>query len=175
MAREREREICISIKPVPNILKYQYLEDFNLNISDQCCIELKEKPLAKWQRENNKPHRILGLMAEEGGRRSDTKCKAFKRNNLSFHPLAVVSKEWEEWFIQKYNIQLCELYYEPYNFKRTGCKGCPFSLDLQEQLSVMDQYMPAERKQCEYIWKPVYEEYRRIGYRLKKEEQTKLL
>lgn len=29
----------------------------------------------------------------------------------------------------------------------------------------MDKYFPAERKQCEYIWKPIYEEYRRIGYR----------
>lgn len=26
-----------------------------------------------------------------------------------------------------------------------------------------------EYKQCEIIWKPVYDEYRRIGYRLKKE------
>ena len=34
--------------------------------------------------------------------------------------------------------------------------------------------MPNERKQCEYIWKPVYEEYRRLGYRLKKVEKIKL-
>ena len=71
-------------------------------------------------------------------------------------------------------MQLCKLYYPPYNFKRTGCAGCPYALDLQEQLEVMEKYLPNQRRQCELIWKPVYEEYRRIGYRLKKYDQTKL-
>ena len=34
--------------------------------------------------------------------------------------------------------------------------------------------MPAEYKQCEYLWKPVYDDYRRLGYRLRKNEQVKL-
>ena len=38
----------------------------------------------------------------------------------------------------------------------------------------MELYLPAERKQCEIIWKPIYDEYRRIGYRLKQDEQLKL-
>ena len=97
-----------------------------------------------------------------------------KKNKIAFHPLAKVNSEWIEWFIQKHNIELCSLYYEPYNFDRTGCKGCPFALTLQEQLETMERYFPAERKQCEIIWKPVYEEYRRLGYRLKKDEQLKL-
>lgn len=78
------------------------------------------------------------------------------------------------WFIKEYQVKLCELYSEPYNFERTGCKGCPFSLSLSQQLETMEKYFPNEKKQAEYIWKPVYEEYRRIGYRLKNEEQTKL-
>lgn len=79
------------------------------------------------------------------------------------------------WYINEKKIELCKLYHAPFNFKRTGCKGCPYALDLQKQLEVMQIYLPAERQQCEYIWKPVYDEYRRIGYRLKKEEQLKLL
>ena len=58
------------------------------------------------------------------------------------------------------------------NSKR--CGECPFSLDLQEQLEVMEKYLPNQRKQCELIWKPVYDEYRRINYRLKKVETIKL-
>lgn len=73
---------------------------------------------------------------------------------------------WENYFIKKYNIQLCKLYYSPYNFTRTGCKGCPFALDLQHVLDVMSELLPAERKQCEEIWKPIYSEYRRINFRL---------
>lgn len=65
-------------------------------------------------------------------------------------------------------IKLCKLYYPPYNFERTGCKGCPFALKLQDQLDLMQIFFPAERKQCENIWEPVYNEYRRIGYRLRR-------
>lgn len=98
-----------------------------------------------------------------------------KDGNLQkFHPLLPVSEEFEDWFIKQFHTELCELYYPPFNFRRTGCKGCPFSLDLQEQLTLMERYMPAERKQCEMIWKPIYDEYRRIGYRLSKTEQLKL-
>lgn len=156
----------------PTVLRHMFYEEHN--ISDKCCLEMKEKPIDNWSKQNNKPHRILGLMQSEGGRRHDTKCKAFKGDKLSFHPLAIVSKEWEEWFIKEYDVKLCKLYYEPYNFERTGCKGCPFAPMLQEQLSTLEVYFPNEKKQCEYIWQPVYEEYRRLGYRLKAEEQTKL-
>ena len=45
-------------------------------------------------------------------------------------------------------------------------KGCPYSLDLQNQLLTMAIYFPQERKQCEMIWGKVYDEYRRISYRL---------
>lgn len=79
-----------------------------------------------------------------------------------------VSDEWEQYFIKEYNIELCELYYPPYNFKRTGCLFCPFSLNLQEQLDKMKEICPSVCKQAELIWKPVFDEYRKVGYRLDK-------
>jgi 3'-phosphoadenosine 5'-phosphosulfate sulfotransferase (PAPS reductase)/FAD synthetase len=89
----------------------------------------------------------------------------------SFHPLSVISKEFEEWFIQEYKVEISDIYKEPYNFERTGCKGCPFALNLQNELDTLEKFFPNERKQCEIIWKPIYEEYRRIGYRLKRKEE----
>ncbi len=81
--------------------------------------------------------------------------------------MVAVTKEWENWFISEYNIRICDIYYPPYNFERTGCKGCPFNIHLQKELDVLEKYFPDEKKQCEIIWKPVYDEYRRLGYRLK--------
>ena len=81
-----------------------------------------------------------------------------------------LTKDWEEWFISKYDIKICDIYKNPYNFERTGCKGCPFARQLQHELDMLEKFFPNERKQCEAIWKPVYDEYRRIGYRLKKKE-----
>lgn len=72
--------------------------------------------------------------------------------------------------MQEFEVKLPSVYYPPYNFKRTGCKGCPFILNLQHDLEVLKEYFPAERKQCEAIWAPVYAEYRRLGYRLKPDD-----
>lgn len=148
-------------------LKYQFNDDFKIRISDKCCLYLKEEPLKKWQLENKKTLAILGLTRSEGGRRNRTQCIRYYGKITKFSPLAIISKDWEDWFIQEYKAPLSKLYTE-LNFKRTGCKGCPFALDLQKQLEELDNYYPNERKQCEYIFKPIYEEYRRIGYRLKK-------
>lgn len=161
----------------PQQLRYQFSNNFNIKVSQYCCLKLKKEPVKKWAKQNGKPITITGMRKEEGGQRINLNCILTNNKGeiVKFHPLAKVNDEWEEWFIKERNIQLCELYYPPFNFTRSGCKGCPFSLTLQEQLETMKLYMPAERKQCEFIWKPVYEEYRRLNYRLKNVEKIKLL
>ena len=133
---------------------------------------MKEEPLEKWQKENKKQYFIIGLMREEGGRRETANCLAFRNNKLrAFQPMVSLTKEWEEWFIKEFDVQICDIYKPPYNFTRTGCKGCPFAIDIQKGLDTLGKFFPTERKQCEEIWKPVYEEYRRIGYRLKDKQE----
>lgn len=175
LTKTNEKYLGLSSKTMflcPKILKYQFSEEFKLKVSEKCCDELKKKPIKKWEKENNRTITLTGMRSEEGGFRNyQRNCAVFKGDELiKFHPLKVVTNEWMDWFIEKEGIKLCKLYYEPFNFKRTGCKGCPFSLDLQHQLDVMEKLLPNEKKQCELIWKPVYEEYRRLGYRLKKEK-----
>lgn len=115
------------------------------------------------------------MRREEGGNRARLGCVILEGGKaVKFHPLVPTTEEWEDWLIGKEGIKLCELYYPPFNFRRTGCKGCPYSLDLADQLTTMELYMPNERRQCEIIWKPVYDEYRRLNYRLRKDEQLKL-
>lgn len=151
----------------PTILRYQFHGWNKIKISDKCCINLKEQPIKNWKKEHNIKYDILGIMASEGGRRSNAKCLAFRGSKLkAFQPLAPMSKEWELWFIKNFNIPICDIYKPPYNFTRTGCKGCPFNLNLKKDLETLKHFFPDEYKQCELIWKPVYEEYRRIGYRL---------
>lgn len=159
-----EKEI---FRPCPKILQYQFTEDFNMKVSDKCCFYLKEEPLGTWAKENTKTIALIGVMKSEGGRRTMANCLAFNGKKLkAFQPLVPITKEWEEWFIEEHNIEICDIYKPPYNFTRTGCKGCPFALNLQEELDTLQEFFPNERKQCEAIWKPVYDEYRRLNYRL---------
>lgn len=158
-------------RPCPEMLKYQFDDSFKIPVSDKCCLKMKEKPSEKWGKENKRKTSLTGIRKEEGGRRQTIPCMAIRGGKLNkFHPLSVVTEQWEEWYIKTRKIKLCELYYSPYNFERTGCKGCPFALHLQEELDTLALYLPAERKQCEYIWAPVYAEYRRLGYRLRKDD-----
>lgn len=162
----------------PKMLEYQFTPEFKIKCSDNCCRKMKKEPVKKWEKSSNRHIAITGMRNSEGGERASIKgcILTDKQGSLTkFHPLIKVNDEWENWLVSTHEITLAPLYCPPYNFKRTGCMGCPFSLDLQEQLEVMELYMPNERKQCEWIWKPVYDEYRRLGYRLKKVERIKLL
>ncbi len=164
--------------PCPQVLRYQFSDKNTLKISDKCCRRMKKEPFNTWMKANSKTITITGMMASEGGQRARIQACIItdKSGRLKkFHPLLKVSEEWEEWYIQERGIKLCKLYYPPYNFDRTGCKGCPYALGLQEQLEVMFTLMPEEYQQCEIIWEPVYQEYRRLNYRLKSTIQTRLL
>lgn len=156
----------------PEKLKYQFEPSFNMKISDLCCYKMKKEPVNKWAKKNNKNICVTGMRNTEGGNRRTLNCVALTKDKTlkKFHPLLVVSNSFENWFIEKYNINLCELYYPPFNFERTGCKGCPFNNSLQDTLETLAILLPTEKKQCEMIWKPVYDEYRRIKYRLNDEQ-----
>lgn len=160
----------MAIMTSPECLRYQFTPQYKkdgVKLSDKCCYKLKKETALRYETESNRHIAITGIRGEEGGMRAINGCTIFEGDNLKkFHPLKVVSEQWEEDFIKHNNIKLCDLYYPPYNFKRTGCKGCGFALDLQNQLDVMRELLPNEYKQCEILWKPVYDEYRRIGYRL---------
>lgn len=159
---------------IPKSLEYQLEDDFTMKISDHCCLRMKEEPLDNWGKENHRSITMTAIMMAEGGRRSanvNSGCLIFRKNGEKFfHPFKPVSQDFIDYLIEKYDIELCKLYYPPYNFERTGCKGCPFNKNLQESLDVLRKFFPNEAEQCELIWKPVYDEYRRIGYRLKPKE-----
>lgn len=161
----------------PKGLLYQFTSEFKIKLSDNCCRKLKKEPIKKWEKETKRTIAITGMRNSEGGKRASIKgcILTDKQGNVKrFHPLIKVDDAWENWIVNEKQIKLCDLYYEPYNFKRTGCAGCPFSLDLQNQLEKLAVYLPLERAKCETIWKPVYEEYRRLNYRLKNVEKIKL-
>lgn len=107
------------------------------------------------------------LREENGQRKNLSGCIVTQKDKVvRFHPLLVCTNDFVNWFIEKNKIKLNELYYPPFNFTRTGCLGCSFAIDLQQELDILQQFAPNLRKQAEKIWKPVYDEYRRIGYRL---------
>lgn len=154
----------------PKCLAYQKDGFDKFKVSDSCCTILKKQPAEKWSKENNRQIAIIGIRAAEGGQRKNvSSCLYYQRNKLKkFSPLLVCSDSFIDNFVEFFKVKLCKLYYAPYNFKRTGCKGCPFNIKLQDELLTLAEFFPNEKKQCEYIFGKVYEEYERINYRITK-------
>jgi len=156
----------------PKSLLYQFEHKGEFNYSNKCCYKLKKDLIHSYSKTHNLKIKITGIRKDEGGNRRSASCVSVKGGKLkTFNPLIVISDEFEVEFIKRFNLRLCDLYYPPYNFKRTGCKGCPYNLELQKDLETMKKYLPNEYKACQILWKPVYDEYRRIGFRLEKEEE----
>ena len=161
----------MSILTCPKKLQYQFTTHYKekgIKFSDKCCYKLKKEVALKYEKASNRFVAITGIRGEEGGMRALNGCTIFSEDKLKkFHPIKVITDEWEEEFIKRNNISLCKLYYPPYNFTRTGCNSCPFALDIQEELDKLYKYLPNEYWKAIRLWKPVYDEYIRIGYRLK--------
>lgn len=88
----------------PKSLAYQFTKDFALKVSDRCCYKMKKEPVHKWEKENHKPIAITGMRREEGGQRANIKgCIITDKDGKAkkFHPLLVVSDEWEEWYRER--------------------------------------------------------------------------
>lgn len=150
----------------PDKLKY-LKEDHSIKISGACCQHLKIKPIKKWEEENGRKIPITGLTRAEGGQRKTTNVLTYKQQTLKkFNPLANADEGLLEYLVYFFSIELCELYGAPYNFKRTGCKGCPMNRHIQTDLNVMARFLPEERAECERIWATVYGHYRKNHYRL---------
>ena len=153
----------------PQMLACQFEPDYPLKISEKCCDRLKKDIGFQCMVKSGIQWTVTGILAAEGGVRTRAGCITTGGKVNRFHPLFPVSTEWVDWYIQSRNLRLGELYYPPFCFARTGCKGCPFNIEIQSELDTLKKYLPEEYRQCESIWEPVYSEYRRLGYRLRKQ------
>ena len=155
----------------PQKLEYQFTPDgLNFPVSRKCCVEMKEKPLDNWNAKNGYTITMTGVRRAEAGSRRSANCLSFRGGELRyFQPLAPCTDDFVNWLVETYDIELSSIYYPPFNFKRTGCKGCPFDLQLQKDLDTMQLYFPNEYKQSLRLWEPVYTEYIKINYRLKRD------
>ena len=86
----------------PEKLKYQFTKDYPLKVSPQCCHKLKKEAAHKYEKESGRTITITGMQKEEGGERTTLSCIVTRKGKtVKFHPLAVVSGDWENWLIER--------------------------------------------------------------------------
>lgn len=140
-------------------------DNFDIKVSDKCCLILKKKPFEKYNREHDMRGYILGERVAEGGIRytSASKrineggklCTKTKGNYIIKLPIIDWTDEDVDNFINKYNVPLSKAYTEQ-GYKRTGCFLCPFALNIEQNLQKLYKYEPNRYKASMFWLKDVY-------------------
>lgn len=151
------------------------LLDAPFPISDECCQIMKESPMQKWQRKNEK-HVYVGTMAAESERRKTAwlrvGCNAYNKEGTS-KPLSFWTEQDVLHYIKKYNIPYCPIYgdivpvdaldgqtvlpealdgvkLKTTGMVRTGCMFCMFGAHLEKEPNRFQRMKQTHPKQWDY-------------------------
>lgn len=148
-----------------NIGYNKYLKEFmvanppTFNISDQCCTYAKKK-VAKNFKENNNIHlNVYGVRKAEGGARASAykNCFTADVNGVDeYRPLFWYKNEDKKAYEEAFGVTHSKCYSE-YGLQRTGCAGCPFGRDFEQELEVIEKYEPKLYKAVNKIFGDSYE------------------
>ena len=140
-------------------------DDFDIIASSECCNYLKKKPFERYVKENKLKGYMTGIRSSEGGARTFQAnirqirggkiCTVVKNNVILKMPIIDWSDEDIEEFIEEYNVPLSRAYTE-YGMERTGCMGCPYSMDIKYNLETLYKYEPNKYKASMFFLKDVY-------------------
>lgn len=131
----------------------EYIESGNAhNITHLCCKYLKKEPFRLYEKETGRKA-ILGVRSDESNLRKRQYTTCFQKNG-KFTPIHDLSDELLEKIIQKYNIEVPNVYKY---VARTGCCGCPYGSWKKETQKELDLITPQQRKFVCELFKESYE------------------
>lgn len=116
----------------------------NFKISARCCEKAKKQPAKKYTAIHDFDLNCTGIrMAEKGARA--TRLKTCFSENLegadSFRPLFWLTDQDKQEYKEYYGIVNSDCY-EVWGMKRTGCCGCPYGKEFEQELELMQKYEP---------------------------------
>lgn len=169
-----------------NIDYNKYLKDFlianppQFKISSKCCTYAKKKVGHKFSEREGCDLNIIGVRKAEGGLRSSAYKNCFtdniKNENLEpsqYRPLFWYVDNDEVVYDRLFDIKHSDCYTK-YGLKRTGCVGCPYGRNLDEELAVMEQFEPKLHRAACMIFKDSYAYTKQFReYVKKRKEQEK--
>lgn len=150
-----------------NISRNKFLKEFivayppTFKISNKCCHYAKKSVVNNYKKNNDIDLNIYGVRKAEGGIRSTAykNCFTNRQDDGEADEYRVIfwykdddKKAYEETF----NVTHSRCYTE-YGLKRTGCAGCPFGRDFEQELEVIETYEPKLFKAVNNIFGDSYE------------------
>lgn len=150
-----------------NIAYNKYLKEFMIAnpptfpISNKCCYYAKKKPVHNFKMENDCDLSINGVRKSEGGARSTAYKSCFTGGDIKgvwdeYRAIFWFKEADKRAYEETFNIVHSRCYRE-YGLKRTGCAGCPFGRDFEQELEIIEKYEPKLFKAVNNIFGDSYE------------------
>lgn len=148
-----------------NKKKWEFLLDAPFKISDECCNELKKKPIKEYEKRIGKVP-FIATMADEGGVRREaylkTGCNAF--NSGKSQPMGFWTEQDVLQYIFENKLKICSVYgdiveesdmlgnkyYRTTGEKRSGCIYCMFGAHLEQEPNRFQRLKYTHPKQYRY-------------------------
>lgn len=137
-----------------NITQNKWLKEFivenppTFKISNICCKYAKKDVAHKLLSDFRYDLNIVGIRKAEGGARSSAYRSCFDENGKSkkntydnYRPLFWYKNSDKEDYDKHYAIVHSRCYTN-YGLKRTGCVGCPYGRDFENELKIIERYEP---------------------------------
>lgn len=157
-----------------NISRNKMLKEFiianppKFKISNMCCKYAKKDLIHDLIKNNNFDLSCSGVRKAEGGVRATAYKNCFTQKEIidEYRPIFWYKDETKRVYEEFYKVKHSKCYTK-YGLKRTGCAGCPYGKDFEQELKIIEEYEPKLYKAVNYIFKDSYE-YTRAYIEFKK-------
>ena len=167
-----------------NIGYNQYLKEFlienppKFKISNKCCHFAKKLVASRYKKNGKFDLNIYGVRKAEGGARRSAYKTCFSEGHEGcdeYRPIFWYLADTKQIYEDHYKIQHSKCYTE-YGLKRTGCAGCPFGRNFDDELEVMKKYEPNLYKAVNNVFGDSYEytrQYREFAQNMRELRKNK--
>ena len=143
----------------------KYLKEFMIanpipfKVASKCCDHAKKNIAHDINKKYQSDLNITGVRRAERGVRITAYKNCFTQNTDKyddFRPIFWYSDEDKAYYDEHFNVCHSDCY-SVYGLKRTGCVGCPYGKNFDEELAVVQKYEPKLYKACMSIFGKSYE------------------
>lgn len=111
-------------------------------ISNMCCQYAKKKVAHKYASNNNIDLNVVGVRRSEGGIRSVAYTTCLSNGSVSeYRPIFWYRNADKQEYNAHYQV-VNSICYSGYGMSRTGCAGCPFAKDFEEEPKIIQEHEP---------------------------------
>lgn len=151
-----------------NISRVRLMKEFivanppKFKISNKCCLYAKKEPAKRFMDQVECDLNCTGIRNAEGGQRTFVFSSCFTSSMSGpdqYRPLFWFSDDDKAVYDKHYGITHSDCY-EVWGMKRTGCAGCPFARNYEQELELAREYEPKFYKAMMNVFGESYE-YRR--------------